>query len=141
MYSFKEINEILPFRVPSILIDRVTELIPGEYAKGIKNYSLSEDYFEDHFRSDLQIVPIPILTESIGQLGIFTYLSLPENQKKSPLLLSIRSIEYYKDVYPSDQVVIEYHSKRSGSSRGYGIATGKVNGELVVKGEYVYTWE
>jgi len=32
-----------------ILIDRITEFKPGRRAEAIKNVSLSEDFFDDHF--------------------------------------------------------------------------------------------
>ena len=38
--DIKEIMEIIPHRQPFLLIDRVTEMVPGKSIKGYKNLSL-----------------------------------------------------------------------------------------------------
>ena len=48
--DIKRIMEILPHRYPFLLVDRVTECVPGEYIKGYKNVSINEPFFQGIFR-------------------------------------------------------------------------------------------
>jgi 3-hydroxyacyl-[acyl-carrier-protein] dehydratase len=52
------------------LIDRVTELLPGERARGIKNVTLSDEILHDHF-PDFPVMPGALIVESAAQLAGF----------------------------------------------------------------------
>ena len=47
--DINEIMERIPHRYPFLLVDRVTELIPGKSAKGYKNVTINEPFFQGHF--------------------------------------------------------------------------------------------
>ena len=47
--NFEQIKEILPHRSPFLLIDRVTDLVPGESAEAVKCVSGNEPFFQGHF--------------------------------------------------------------------------------------------
>ena len=40
-----EILKILPHRYPFLLVDRVTEMVPGERVKAYKNLTFNEPFF------------------------------------------------------------------------------------------------
>ena len=44
-----DIMRILPHRYPFLLVDRVTEVTPGEFIRGYKNVTINEDFFNGHF--------------------------------------------------------------------------------------------
>ena len=47
-----DITEIMEYeanRFPYLLIDKITEIVPGKYAKGYKNLTFNEWYFPCHF--------------------------------------------------------------------------------------------
>ena len=73
------IHAILPHRYPFLLLDRVTALVPGRRAEGIKNVTISEPVFCGHFPGR-PIVPGVLLVESLAQLTAVMYCSvyLPE---------------------------------------------------------------
>lgn len=50
MLGAKEIKEILPHRYPFLMIDRVEEVEEGKRAKGFKNISINEEFFNGHFQ-------------------------------------------------------------------------------------------
>ena len=52
------------------LIDRVTELEVGTYARGIKNVTLTDQVLHDHF-PDYPIMPAALILEAASQLGGF----------------------------------------------------------------------
>ena len=49
MMNIVDINSRIKQRPPFQMIERVTELTPGESAEGIKNVSVNEPYFMGHF--------------------------------------------------------------------------------------------
>ena len=65
------------------LIDRVTELVAGERARGIKTVSLSDDVLHDHF-PDYPIMPGTLILESAAQLGGFL-VEMSVNKPGAPL--------------------------------------------------------
>ena len=72
-----DINEIInriPHRYPFILVDRVLELEPGISAKGFKNVSANEPYFQGHFPG-YPVIPGDLIAEALAQQGAITILS------------------------------------------------------------------
>ena len=65
MLGAKEIKEILPHRYPFLMIDRVEEVEEGKRAKGFKNISVNEEFFNGHF---------PDYPCSIDALNILSWL-------------------------------------------------------------------
>ena len=49
MIDINEILNILPHRYPFLLVDKVVELEAGKRAKGIKNVTINEPFFQGHF--------------------------------------------------------------------------------------------
>ena len=47
--NIEQIKEILPHRYPFLLVDKITEMEEGKYAKGIKCVSANEGFFCGHF--------------------------------------------------------------------------------------------
>lgn len=47
--NHEELKKYQPNRFPFLLIDRVTEVLPGKYAKGYKNLTNNEWFFPNHF--------------------------------------------------------------------------------------------
>ena len=67
MMNLLEINQRIKQRPPFQMIERVTELVPNESAKGIKCVSVNEPYFMGHF-PETPIMPGVLLIESAAQL-------------------------------------------------------------------------
>ena len=71
MSEQKYINELfsyLPHRYPFLLLDRVTELTPGESVIGYKNITINEQLFTGHF-PDQPIFPGVLILEAMAQLS------------------------------------------------------------------------
>ena len=43
--NIEEIMEILPHRYPMLLVDKITELVPMDYAVGVKSVTINEPFF------------------------------------------------------------------------------------------------
>jgi len=44
--DIKKILSVIPHRYPFLLVDRLTDLVPGEKAAGIKNVTINEPFFQ-----------------------------------------------------------------------------------------------
>ena len=51
-----DINKRIKQRPPFQMVEKVLEIEPGKYAKGIKNVSINEPYFMGHF-PELPVMP------------------------------------------------------------------------------------
>ena len=51
-----------------LLVDRIDALVPGEYAEGIKAFTLSEPFFQDHFPG-FPVVPGVLMLQAMAQLA------------------------------------------------------------------------
>jgi 3-hydroxymyristoyl/3-hydroxydecanoyl-(acyl carrier protein) dehydratase len=61
------IQRVIPHRYPFLLVDRVTELVPGERIVGTKNFTASEDGVRSYFSGAPQ-APAGLLMEMVTQL-------------------------------------------------------------------------
>jgi 3-hydroxyacyl-[acyl-carrier-protein] dehydratase len=62
------ILDILPHRYPFLLIDRILDLEEGKSARGIKNVTINEPFFQGHFPGN-PIMPGVIIVEAMAQVG------------------------------------------------------------------------
>src|SRR3989475_11767005 len=69
------------------LIDRVTEIVPGHRARGIKTVSLSDEILHDHF-PDYPVMPGALVLEAAAQLGGFL-AEMSVNKPGAPLLRAV----------------------------------------------------
>ena len=110
LYNVVEIQEILPHRYPFLLVDRINELIPGEYIEALKNVSISEPVFQGHF-PDHPIYPGVMIIEGMAQAGgVLAFKSMvgvskEEIQKKVVYFMSIDKAKFRAPVTPGDQLV------------------------------------
>ncbi len=131
------ILEHLPHRYPFLLVDRVLEVEPGRYLKGIKNVSYNEPYFTGHF-PNRAIMPGVLILEALAQatgiLAFVTAQSRPD-EKSNYLLVGIDNVRFKRQVIPGDQLVLEVtHQKtKRGIWKFDGRAT--VGGRTVAGGE------
>lgn len=71
-----ELQKYEPNRYPFLFIDRVTECVPGEYAKGYKNLTNNEWFFPHHYEGH-PFMPAAIQTESLSQMLTIAFTTLP----------------------------------------------------------------
>lgn len=130
--DIKEILSLLPHRYPFLLLDRVTRLEPGKSARGYKNVTVNEPFFQGHF-PDQAIMPGALIIESMAQVGATGILSMPENQGKYAYLLGVDKAKFRKPVLPGDRLDISCHQKRFRKKIGSVDCTAKVNGEVAAE--------
>ncbi len=79
--NVEQIQEIIPHRHPFLLIDKVEDYEPGEYAVAYKAVTYREDFFKGHFPQKA-VMPGVLILEALAQAGAVAILSVPENQGK-----------------------------------------------------------
>lgn len=88
------------------LIDKVTELVPGERIRGVKNVTLSDEILHDHF-PDHPILPGVLIIEAAAQLAGFL-LESTFNRKGDALrravLVQIQQAKFHDTAGPGDQL-------------------------------------
>jgi len=110
LYNVVEIQKILPHRYPFLLIDRITDLIEGEYIEAYKNISISEPVFQGHF-PDHPIYPGVMIIEGMAQAGgVLAFKSMDnisqeEIDKKVVYFMSIDKAKFRAPVTPGDKLV------------------------------------
>ena len=132
-----EIEKILPHRYPFLLVDRITECEPGQYADGRKCVSANEIQFCGHFPGQ-HIMPGVLIIEALAQTGAVALLTEEENRGKTALFGGIRKARFRRQVTPGD--VLELHCEiadRKGPV-GKGIAEARVDGEIAVTAELTF---
>ncbi len=67
--DFEEVRRLLPQSYPFLMLDRVTELVPGERIVGQKNVSGNEGFFQGHFPR-MAIMPAALILEALAQATI-----------------------------------------------------------------------
>jgi 3-hydroxyacyl-[acyl-carrier-protein] dehydratase len=137
MLSYDEIQEIIPHRAPFLLIDRVDDLEPGVFAKGVKMVSGNEFYFQGHFPAE-KVMPGVLVIEALAQMGAVAILSLEENKGKIAYFGGINSAKFKRKIVPGDALELETRIVKSKGSIGVGEAIARVNGKIAVKAELVF---
>lgn len=126
-----QIQAIIPHRYPFLLIDKVTDLVPGERCKAIKNVSANEMQFMGHFPSE-HVMPGVLMVEAMAQAGAVIILSLPENKGKIAYFAGIDKCKFKRKVIPGDTLEIDVNIVNRKGPIGIGEGTIKVDGQLAV---------
>ena len=105
-YNIMEIMKMIPHRYPFLLVDRITECVPGEYCKGYKNVTMNEEFFCGHFPEN-PIMPGVLQIEAMAQLSAGTLMNLPEYKGKLALFAGIDGARFKNVVRPGDRLDME----------------------------------
>lgn len=131
-----QIMKLIPHRYPFLLVDRITECVPGEYSKGYKNLTWNDNFFQGHFPNN-PIMPGVLQIEAMAQCSAPILLCLPEYKNKLALFAGIESAKFKNIVRPGDRLDMEIKlTKLRGPyavSEAKSYVDGKLCTEAVVK--------
>lgn len=137
MLTVKEIRDILPHRYPFLMIDRVEEVVEGKSAKGYKNVTINENFFNGHF-PEYPVMPGVLILEALAQMGAICILSQEEFKGKIGFLVGADKVRWKKQVMPGDKLNLEIEIVRLRGSIGVGKGKATVDGNLVCEGEIMF---
>lgn len=135
-----EINERIKQRPPFQMIERVTELVPNESAKGIKCVSVNEPYFMGHFPS-APIMPGVLLIESAAQLCslVIAPEGAAQDDSKMYVLLKVKDFKFLRPVIPGDRLEIEVKAVMVSAAAAEFTAVISCDGVVKAKGGMLFT--
>lgn len=132
--DIKQIMDIIPHRQPFLLIDRVTEMVPGKSIKGYKNVSYNEPYFAGHFPEE-PVMPGVLQLEALAQLGAVAVLSQDENKGKTAYFAGVSNAKFKQKVVPGDCLELECEIIKVKGPLGIGAVKASVNGKVACQAE------
>ena len=129
MLDRTQIEAILPHRYPFLFLDRVTELVPGEYAVAEKDLLPAEDVFRGHFPGH-PVFPGVLQLEAIAQTGAVAILSRPDAKGKIILFGRADEVKFRREVVPGETLRFEMRLTRTRGTVGRGEGKAFVGSEL-----------
>ena len=117
-----------------LLVDAILEWEPGKQALGVKNVSLSEDFFDDHFPLK-PIMPGVLIIEGMAQLsGLLLEESMKKSGRKLKALMSmVEKAKFRNPVYPGVQILYACNITQINEFGGKVQASASVAGEIVAE--------
>lgn len=101
------IMELLPHRYPILLVDRILDYERGQWIRGIKNISQSDQIFQGHFPRR-PIYPGVMIVEAMAQTGgCLMMQDIEDRTRKVIYFMAIDGVKFRRPVVPGDQLVME----------------------------------
>ncbi len=135
--GIKEIMDTIPHRYPFLLVDKIVELEEGVGAKGIKNVTMNEPFFQGHFPTE-PVMPGVLIIEALAQVGAYTVLSMEENKGKIAFFAGLDKVKFRKKVVPGDTLVLEMNLIKLKKNAGMGEGKAYVNDQVVAQGTFTF---
>ena len=134
--DFNGILEYQKNRFPYLMMDVATEIVPGKSAKGYKNLTSNDWFFECHFEGDPNM-PGMLQVEALVQMSALSVLTLPGNKGKVVYLSSADKLKLKRKIVSGDRLEMktELLSWRRGIGKCTGVGT--VNGEIACRADFV----
>lgn len=137
-FDIMQIMEMIPHRYPFLLIDRITECVPGKYCKGYKNLTFNEPFFQGHFPGN-PIMPGVLQTEAMAQMGAGILMTLPQYKGKLVVYAGIDNCRFKRMVRPGDKldICVEMTKAKGPIVKAHGIAS--VDGKTAVEADMIFS--
>ena len=133
-FDIMEIMNMIPHRYPFLLVDRITECIPGKYSKGYKNLSMNEAFFQGHFPGN-PIMPGVLQIEAMAQCSAPILCTMEKFKDKLTLFAGMENVRFKGIVRPGDRLDMEIELLKLKGPIGKSHAQGFVDGKLVVEAD------
>jgi 3-hydroxyacyl-[acyl-carrier-protein] dehydratase len=117
------------------LIDRIVECVPGESIVGIKSFTRSEHFFQDHFHG-FPIVPGVLQIEMMATTG-GKAIKLKDNGIL-PILGSVKKAKFIGQIRPGDQCRIFVQIEKMAKSYAAAEARVEVDSKVVSRASIMY---
>lgn len=128
-YDAMQIAELIPHRYPFLLVDRITECVPGEYAIGYKNLTWNEEFFKGHFPNN-PVMPGVLQIEAMAQCSAPILLTMDRFKGKLALFAAMDNVRFKGIVRPGDRLDMRIDLVKLkgpiGKSHGFGTVDGKI---------------
>ena len=138
--SFGQLSvpEIMNFqlnRYPMLFIDGITEVVPGEHAKGFKAFTFNEWFFPKHFEDDPN-VPGFVQIEALAQVFLMTFLTIEGLAGKKASALNIDKVRLRRKIIPGETMIIEAKLEEFKRGIAKGTAKGAIGAEVAISAHF-----
>lgn len=135
--NIDQIEAILPHRYPFLLVDKITQCVPGQSARGIKCVTANEPFFQGHFPG-FKVMPGVLIIEALAQVGAVAILTEEGSEGKLALFGGIKNARFKRQVRPGDMLELTCKLTARKGPVGYGTAEARVEGKLACKAELTF---
>lgn len=135
--DIERIMEMIPHRYPFLLIDRVTDIVPGESAIGIKNVTIGDNFFQGHF-PEKPVMPGVLIIEAMAQTAAVLVVDTmgAETEGKLVYFMSVDNARFRKPVGPGDRLSIHVQKVQNRGKVWKFKGEAKVDGTLMAEATY-----
>lgn len=132
------VMEMIPHRYPILLVDRILEYVPDQYAVGLKNVTFNEPHFQGHFPG-WPVMPGVLIVEAMAQTAACLVVKTLGDEAKGKVVyfMSIEEAKFRKPVTPGDALHIRV--EKSQNRRNVWKFTGKAMVGETVCAEAVFS--
>lgn len=98
----EQIKKLLPHRAPMLLVEKLTDIVPGQSATGYKAVSINEPFFMGHF-PERAVFPGVLIVEAMAQTAGALVMHSQGGQTSSVVyFMTIESARFRKPVSPGE---------------------------------------
>ena len=135
--EYSDIEKLIPHRAPFLLIDKLTNAVPGESATGIKAVSGCEPFFQGHF-PDNPVMPGVLIVEAMAQVAAcVASLMLADDQKDTLVFFAtIDKTRFRQPVRPGDLLMLDVQKTGSKANLWKFCSKANVDGKVVAQAEF-----
>ena len=139
-FGREEIASILPHRDPFLLLDEVSELVPGQRVTA--SYRVPENgwWFPGHF-PERPVMPGVLIVEAMAQTGAVAVLVEEQNRGKIAFFAGIDDCRFKRVVEPGDVLTLACEIDTIRGPIGRGKATAHVGEALAARGTLTFAVE
>ena len=100
------IQQLMPYRYPFLLVDKIVQLDRRQFIVGIKNVSANEPFFQGHFPNH-PVMPGVLVLEALAQTGAILMTKDSEFSSRLALFAALDDVKFRKSVIPGDVLRLE----------------------------------
>ena len=131
------IEAIIPHRAPFLLVDEITELVPGERVHGRYTVRGDEDFLQGHFPGR-PIMPGVLMVEALAQAGCVGVLAHADFAGKLIVFAGLEGVRFRRLVTPGDTLELELVVDKLRRALGRGTGTVRVGDEIAVEAQLIF---
>jgi 3-hydroxyacyl-[acyl-carrier-protein] dehydratase len=117
-------------------IDRFVSFESGKTAVAVKNLSLAEDHFADHFPG-FPVMPGPLILEGLAQTGGIL-VGEANKYEKNVVLAKMNNVRFHREAMPGEQLTYSTTIVALNETGAQVSATAHSEGELVAEADIMF---